>query len=234
MASREEEKRQRREEREAAERKIQESEARKKRLGLVAAAILGLAAVAAVIVAAVTLLGGGSNSGPKKVGAPSKVAAKAPIPARKIANLDAAVKAAGCVLKNPPDEGSTHVTSAVTYKSNPPTSGNHNPEPAADGVYAAGNQPAIEHLVHTLEHGRIEFEYKRGTPKRRIAQLETLFTEKGGYHQLVFQNPTNMPYAVAATAWDHLVGCPTFNDKVFDAFRAFRDRYTDKAPEFFP
>jgi hypothetical protein len=236
MASREEEKRRRREERLAAEKKIADAAARKKRLGLAGGAVLGLAAIAAVIFAVITLAGGGSkNNGPTRVGSPTSASGpKVPIPDQKISDLNAAATAAGCVLKNPPDEGNTHVTTAVHYKSNPPTSGNHNPEPAQDGIYATGNQPAIEHLVHTLEHGRIEYEYKPGTPARRISQLTTLYNEKDGYHQLIFQNPTKMPYAVAAAAWDHYVGCPTFNDKVFDALRAFRDRYTDKAPEFFP
>ena len=40
----------------------------------------------------------------------------------------------------------------------------------------------------------------------------------------------NMPFAVAATAWDHQLGCPTMNPKVFDAIRAFRDEYIDKGP----
>ena len=40
-----------------------------------------------------------------------------------------------------------------------------------------------------------------------------------------------MKYAVAATSWGHLIGCNTFNDRVFDALRAFRVKYTDTAPE---
>jgi hypothetical protein len=31
-----------------------------------------------------------------------------------------------------------------------------------------------------------------------------------------------------------MVGCPTYNDKVPDAFRAFRDAYRLKGPEYFP
>lgn len=233
MASREEEKRRRREEREAAEQAAAAAAARKKRLGLVTAAVLGLAAVAAIVVGVITLTGGDDKGGGDKPNG-GGTGASVPIPERKISDLADAAKAAGCVLKDPPNEGSTHVQEKVTYKSNPPTSGNHNPEPPADGIYTPGNQPAIENLVHTLEHGRIDYQYKPGTPKRRIDQLETLFNEKEGYHQLVFQNPTGMPYAVAATTWDHLIGCETFNDKVFDALRAFRDRYTDKGPEFVP
>ena len=48
---------------------------------------------------------------------------------------------------------------------------------------------------------------------------------------LLYQNPTKMPYAVAATAWGHVLGCTTFNPRVFDAFRAFRMAYTDQGPE---
>ena len=43
-----------------------------------------------------------------------------------------------------------------------------------------------------------------------------------------------MPYPVAATAWTHLVGCPKVTDKIWDALRAFRARYTDQAPEQIP
>ena len=43
-----------------------------------------------------------------------------------------------------------------------------------------------------------------------------------------------MPYAVAATAWDHVLGCPMMNERVFDAVRAFRNTYVDKGPETVP
>ena len=55
-----------------------------------------------------------------------------------------------------------------------------------------------------------------------------------GYHMVLFQNNTNMPYAVGATAWTRLLGCKTFNPKIFDAIRAFRTEYVDKAPEQVP
>ena len=51
-----------------------------------------------------------------------------------------------------------------------------------------------------------------------------------GYHMLLYENETQMGYAVAATAWGHLIGCPAMNDEVFDALRAFRDAYLDKGP----
>jgi hypothetical protein len=43
-----------------------------------------------------------------------------------------------------------------------------------------------------------------------------------------------MKYAVAATTWGQLLGCPRMNDRVFDALRAFRERYIDQGPERVP
>ena len=90
-------------------------------------------------------------------------------------------------------------------------------------------------LVHPLEHGRIEIQYKPGTPATTVKQLEALMAEQSdGYHMLLFENTTGMKYAVAATAWTHSVTCPKMNDKVFDALRTFRARFIDKGPEQVP
>jgi hypothetical protein len=40
-----------------------------------------------------------------------------------------------------------------------------------------------------------------------------------------------MPYAVAATAWTHLVGCPKYSPAVLDVLRNFRDTYRGNGPE---
>ena len=90
-------------------------------------------------------------------------------------------------------------------------------------------------LVHTLEHGRINVQYKKGTPEADVAKLEALLAEQNeGYHMLLFENTTGMEPAIAATAWTHSLSCPTMNDKVFDAIRTFRARYIDKGPETVP
>ena len=86
--------------------------------------------------------------------------------------------------------------------------------------------PPLGMLVHALEHGRVEIQYRTGTPAQRQKQLETLLAEPiagqpVGFDQLVFENDTGMPYAIAATAWQHRLACPTFDDRVFDALRAF-------------
>jgi hypothetical protein len=160
------------------------------------------------------------------------------LPPVKLRTLPAAAKAAGCTLQNPPIQGVAHEAREFTeadYNSNPPTSGTHFPTWYEDGVYAPGDTPELGRLVHALEHGRIEIQYKPGTPPGTVGQLEKLVDQlDSGYHILLFENATKMPYAVAATAWGHLLGCPKMNDKVFDALRAFRKNYIDKGPETVP
>jgi len=236
VSSRQEEKQRRREERLAAEQAAATTAQRARRLQLVGGAVL----VIAVIVVAVVLVAGsgGGNKGSNTTSDAASAPIPAPGPNAKADALPAAAKAAGCVARTYPSEGRNHVTSTVKYKTNPPTSGNHNPNPAQDGIYKPANTPAKENFVHTLEHGRIEIQYKPGTPRHTVDQLVSVFNEKvhgvAGYKTLLFQNNTGMPYAVAATAWTQLLGCPKMNDKVFDAIRAFRARYVDKGPEFIP
>jgi hypothetical protein len=232
MSSRQEEKERRkreREEREAAERA---KASRGKRMQIVFGVVLVVVLLAGGTALALTL-GGGDDSGTSDVPAGS-----AKIPAQQEGDLKKAAAAAGCKLVDPPNEGSGHEEKTFKpsdYKQNPPTSGNHFPQWYEDGIYGPGDSPELGKLVHTLEHGRIDIQYKPGTPATTVAQLETLYNEMdGGHHLLLFQNETKMPFAVAATAWDHQLGCPTMNDKVFDAIRAFRTEYIDKGPEIVP
>ncbi len=242
MSSRQEEKERRRREREEREQAEAGKAASRRRLQLVAGGVLALVAIAAVI-AAVVSSGGSSDSKDASAGTGSNGTYKeASLPARATTDFEAAVKAAGCTYKNYPSEGREHFPSDEgvnnKYKTNPPTSGEHRPTPAEDGIYAPDNTPAKENYVHTLEHGRIEFQYSPDAPQAVRNQLFTLANEtvKGvdGYHTLLFQNNTNMPYEVAATAWTQLLGCKTVNAKTWDALRAFRDRFVDKGPEIIP
>jgi hypothetical protein len=231
MSSRQEEKERRKRERQEAEQAAQAGTARKKRMQLVFGGIVGLVAVVAVVVLVLGVFGGGNDE-------VSVAKGDSALPAQKEADLKKAAATAGCKLVDPPNEGAGHeekTFKASDYKSNPPTSGTHFPEWYQDGVYEAGNSPELGKLVHTLEHGRIDVQYKPGTDAKTVAQLETLVKESdGGYHMLLFQNETKMPYAVAATAWDHLLGCATMNPQVFDAIRAFRLEHIDKGPEVVP
>jgi hypothetical protein len=221
MAHRAEEKERRRQERIAKEEAARKAAARRRRLQVGGGVVLGLAAVA--VVAIVALAGGNDDKGDSSA---------------NISKLTANAKAAGCTFSQFKSEGRTHTAGKVTYKTNPPTSGNHNPTPAQDGIYRAGNSPPKENFVHTLEHGRIEFQYKPGASAADVAKLRRLAEEPvngtAGYHVLLFENNTKMPAEFAATAWTKSITCPTLSTQAIGAMREFRQAFTDKGPEFIP
>ncbi len=233
MASRKDEKEQRRAERLARESQEADQARRKRLYSIIVGGALGVAAVVAVVIA-VTAGGGGdgpSSAGRVPAGEASYDGAVDP-PPQQTTDLVQAARAAGCRLSNPVIEGRSHIgpDDKVTYKTNPPTSGNHDPQPAGDGVYS---KPAtatdIRHFVHTLEHGRIEIQYDPALRKAQVDRLGGLYQEDP-YHMVLFPNP-KLRYRVAASAWGHLIGCEKLTDETFDALRAFRDRYRDQGPE---
>ena len=233
MAHRQEEKERRRQERLERERAEKAKVARRKRMQLALGALGAIAAVAVV-----ALLVSGTLGGDDSAAEPSAPASEVTLPEQEVGDLQQAAKAAGCKLSNPEIEGAQHEEREFTagdYKTNPPTSGNHFPTAAEDGVYAAGNAPDLGLLVHTLEHGRIDVQYKPGTPAETVAQLEALLAEQNeGYHMLLFENTTGMDAAVATTTWGHSLTCDEMNPQVFDAIRTFRAEYIDQGPENVP
>lgn len=219
MSSRQQEKERRRLEREKAEAAAARSTTNKRRLQIVGGTVLAIAVIA--VIAVVALAGGGSSS---NGGDPKKLAADA--------------TAAGCTFSSYKAEGRDHTTGKVTYKTNPPTSGNHNPVPAQDGIYSPGNEPAKENWVHSLEHGRVLFQYKPGTPQADINKFRSVaeeeFNGSPGYHVLVFQNNTNMPSQYALVAWTKSLSCKALTPQSQNVMREFRKQFTDKGPEFIP
>jgi hypothetical protein len=235
VSSRQEEKERRRQERLEREQAEARRAARRKRMQLAFGGLLGVAAIAGIVVAVLVGTSGGDEGDPKTV---SDKPASVKLPAQATSDIKAAAKAAGCTLQNPAYEGANHEEKEFKpsdYKTNPPTSGNHTPDWYDDGIYEPGDVPELGKLVHPLEHGRIEVQYKPGTSKATVEQLEALLGEsEDGYHMLLFENTTGMKAEVAATAWTHSLTCPQMNDKVFDAIRTFRARYIDKGPERVP
>ncbi|MDO9353385.1 MAG: DUF3105 domain-containing protein [Solirubrobacteraceae bacterium] len=213
---------------EAARRKREEAEAaaelaasRRKRLQL-AFGGLGVVVVIGGIVAAVVLGGGGGE----------EARPKASLPAVETTDLQAAAKLAGATFTTYAYDYGTgnHVTTPVKYPQNPPTNGPHHPEWASDANYAGTTTPPTERLVHALEHGRIEIQYRPGLPQAQIDRLVALYDEDP-YHVLLFENKTDMPADVAVTAWSHGMLMKSATPAMFDAIRAFRDQYRDTAPE---
>ena len=224
MSSRKEQKEKLRAERLEREQAEAAAAARRRRMGYVVAGVL----VAAVVIAlgAVALSSGESEGDGSSGSWPS-----GSVPKQMVTDLDAAAKAAGCTLESPKIEGRGHTTKTVKYKSQPPTSGSHNPVPAHDAAYL--KNPGEETLVHALEHGRVIYWFKPTAPAAVRGDLKALYDEEKALVVLT-PNARPMPYEVAATAWGQLLGCPKYNDKVPDAFRAFRDAYRLKGPEYFP
>jgi hypothetical protein len=92
-----------------------------------------------------------------------------------------------------------------------------------------------------MEHGRVIIWAKPGLPEDARKTLRALFEEDD--YQMVLTPRPDMPYAVAATAWNgdpqpggtgRTLGCPEWNEKVVDALRAFRDEHRGRGPEPIP
>lgn len=224
MSSRHDEKERRRQEREEREQAAAAKARRSRLLQLIGGVAIACAIIAGV---AVAVSSGGGGGGGDDV---------------DDAKLKAAATSSGCVYRAFPNEGQDHVTTKLTqadFKTNPPTSGAHDPDPAPDGIYVAGNEPEIANWVHTLEHGRVLLQYRPGIQKSVVTQLEKLFNEDvggsgGGYHTVLMRNNSEMPFQVAAVAWRHYMACREFSPKAVAAMREFRAELVDKAPEKLP
>src|SRR5918996_532222 len=248
MASRKEEKERLRQQRLAAERAAAASGRRRVLAGYVVAGLL----TAAVLAGLVAVIASGGNGGDIDACENSHIQNAGgtfrdlqpdcregtPAPPIRIADLAISAKQAGCGLRtNLPNEGNTHVDNShpVRYRTVPPTSGNHNPVPINDGAYTtpitgdAGQQANVRNAVHSMEHGRIEIQYKPGLPEAQQLALKGVFDEDPD-GMLLFPNP-DMPYDVAVTAWTNEVVCPTYNETVLDVIRNFRDTYIGNGPE---
>ena len=89
------------------------------------------------------------------------------------------------------------------YNSNPPTSGNHNPNPAAFKIY--DNPVPKENLVHSMEHGGVIVWYNTDN-QQVIDQLKSVVQgELERRKQVVMSKYTDMePDTIALTAWTRL------------------------------
>ncbi|HEX2070651.1 MAG TPA: DUF3105 domain-containing protein [Thermoleophilaceae bacterium] len=226
---------------------------RERRLaGYLAAGAAILLSVATIVVALASL-GDGSESAEPSPGVVARDSDREihdllpeggsfPKPGR-VSGVREGARAAGCELESFETKSNLHIASpdeTVRYRSDPPTSGRHHPLPAEDDAYAVS--PDVRRIVHTLEHGRVVIWFDEGLPRAARASLKA-FYEDDSHHVLLVPDTTDMPYAVAATAWNkepgrygtgRLLGCRDYGDDVFTALAAFRDRHRDRGPELVP
>ena len=241
MSHRREQKESLRRERERREAEARAAEQRKRLIGVAGAVVLALAAIAVVLVVA-SGSGGDSGNGSVK-GNGDLFPTGGSIPKQKVFDLSKAAAAAGCELKSNPSTSRSHSTdlnAKVNYNTNPPNSGKHYYVPADDGLYN-GTPPRDVQLVHTQEHGRVIIWVKPSLPREDRQQIRALFDEDS--YQMVVVERRNMPDAIAATAWSkdptplgtgRTMGCPSWNENVIDALRAFRDEHRSNGPEPVP
>jgi hypothetical protein len=245
MASRKEQKEALRQERLAREQAATQAAARKRLIGIVVASILVLGIVGALL--AVVLAGGdddGASSGEASSGAASiSYPDGGEIPAQKEADLAAAMKTAGCkdetVVDHPYDDPKGIHTAdpneVIPYKSEPPALGRHYQVPIEDNIY--DEEQPVTHVVHALEHGRIIVWLRPDLPSDQLAQFKALY-EEDPYHVIMLpRSEIKQPFAVSAWVGDttgHILRCNDVNDGTWDAIRAFKEKYRDKAPEFVP
>jgi hypothetical protein len=253
LASRREERERRRQARLEAERREAATARRRQLVGYAVAGLLGAAVLAGLVV--VIASGGGGGTDPAIEAAPNAhintdfgVAQGiepdnregTPPPALAQGDLEVAAQAAGCELRlELADEGAEHSTGEEggDYDTRPPTSGDHFGSneaaagAAADGAYR--ETPPIGRAVHSLEHSRVEIQYRPDLDEEAQLALKGVFDESPG-GVLLFPN-ADMPYAVAATSWTRLIGCERYRGAAtLDAIRDFRDLYRGQGPEPVP
>lgn len=158
-------------------------------------------------------------------------------PEIQFGDLQESAQRANCDLEQDlPDEGNAHFTdeNQGTYRTNPPTSGEHYgvPDEAASGALADGayaTTPPESRLVHSLEHGRVVLRYDPELPEEQQLELKGVFEEDPG-GVIMIPDP-DLPFAVAVSAWQNYVGCKQYDPLVLDVIRNFRDTYRGNGPE---
>lgn len=129
-----------------------------------------------------------------------------------------------------PHEGATHVTEGdkVTYQSNPPTSGNHWPDPLRDGIY--DEEKPDEAVVHSMEHGRVWISYRPDIPDSIKKQLRVIAKREA---RVIMTPRLENDDDIALAAWNRL---DAFHEEEFTESRVrdFIRRYRDKGPEYVP
>jgi hypothetical protein len=244
MADRREELRRKRLE---AEAQRGSSQQRRLILGYVVAGLLA----AAVVVGLVVVIASGDDDGPGGGGSNCENAhvqansgftldleldcrEGTPPPAIEVGDLAESAKLANCELREElEEEGNTHIPADAPdpkWKTNPPTSGDHDGQQLADGAYAETPNP--RNALHALEHGRIEIQYSSELSEEEQLALKGAFDESPD--AIAIYPNDEMPYTVAVTAWTALLGCNSYDAAVLDAIRNFRDRYRGRGPEAVP
>ncbi len=252
MASRKEEKERLRREREAAEKQHSSQDRKRLILGYTVAGLITLAVVVGIVV--VIAGGGGDSQGtnveagenervntlfgvvPDDLKIDDRSSASVSdddtgVVGGDVSTVQTLADAANCeLLLDQEDEGNTHLgqnADVPDYEASPPTSGDHLPDPLADGAYTTAPSPL--NFIHSLEHGRIEIQYHADLPEEQQEELLGIY-DQSRPGVLIFPND-DQPYTVAATAWRQTLGCDEVDAETITAIRGFREAFRGRGPE---
>ena len=108
-----------------------------------------------------------------------------------------------------------HKEGRLSYPTNPPTGGEHNPAWQNCGVY--DTQVAKENAVHSLEHGAVWVTYQANLPTDQVQKLRDL--TKGRSYMLVSPYQFGaLDKPIYAVAWGVRVGVDNADDKRIEKF----------------
>jgi hypothetical protein len=108
-----------------------------------------------------------------------------------------------------------HKPGPLTYTTNPPVGGDHNPrwENCNGNVYT---EPIPkEHAVHSLEHGAVWITYKQGLP---ADQVEKLADKVNGQDYMLMSPIANLDKNVSLQAWGYQLKVDSVDDSRIDDF----------------
>src|SRR5438445_4620502 len=125
----------------------------------------------------------------------------------------------------------THIaqgTPGTDYNSNPPSSGNHWPSPAAKGIY--DNPLSDEQAIHNLEHGYIWIAYKPDIGDDAKNKLKEIV--KGDDWKIVMTPRDANETKLALVAWGRVLKMDDVDaEKVKNFIKTYRNRGPEKTPE---
>ena len=116
---------------------------------------------------------------------------------------------------NPQIDARDHKGGPLTYVTNPPVGGAHNPvwQNCMGDIY---DQPiANEHAVHSLEHGAVWVTYKQGLPADQVNELKS---KVQGKDYMLMSPITNLDKNISLQAWGYQLKVDNASDKRIDDF----------------
>jgi hypothetical protein len=128
------------------------------------------------------------------------------------------------------DEGQMHVPvgTVIAYRTDPPTSGPHYPDPQDGGFF--DREIAAGFLVHSMEHGAIVIYYHGDMlTNDQINDLQRLARQHPGtFSQVICVPREDDTYPIILTAWTHRLRLTAYDKDRIDGFVAL---YLGQGPE---